>query len=92
MVRFHLGALWRVMEKYTTIRDELKAYMIGVITLNDFYEWFCVETYNVCEGDDEYELRNHIALLFAEHTNWTNGKRHRTEEDLRLEFAKMLEN
>ena len=66
----------------------MSAYLDGEITLHDFYRWFTAETWDMQDDDEEYKLYCQIAGLFGEYTTWWNGQRGRTEESLRIEFAK----
>ncbi len=75
------------MNDFTTIREEMNAYLGGEITLHEFYEWFMVETWDMTDKDDEWDLQCQISLWFAEYTSWWEGRRHRSEEDLRVLFA-----
>jgi len=69
------------------IRERLISYLLGEISLAELEEWVVSETWNVHQTGDQstQDLVFSVELLLAEHSSG-----HRTEEELREEFRKLL--
>lgn len=70
------------------IREHLGRYLSGKSTLEQFREWFDVETWGIAAEPDSplRQLAGEIELRIAE---FTNG--HRTEDDLRSMLQPLLQ-
>jgi hypothetical protein len=73
---------------FREVRTQLSRYLSGKSSLEQFREWFDVETWGLAAEPDSplRQLAGEIELRIAEYTNG-----HRTEDDLRNLFQALLQ-